>query len=978
MLRLIASHLDSASVESLCDVCQNIRTALTTDAEDCALQTHHASANTQAPDETDYESSVVVPEAVVEPVHFPAFALFPQQHRDMELSDSDSGDEGNAPAEVGNNAERLDRTLTLRVEFPEIPETPCLSLSSPGRPPSRVPQDDTTEARSETPVEGEHAPVSDTDTNSAAITTTATEKTEAAEEEKDDLDSFERRFKAMGGAARSTKGIGFGVDDTGKRYARRVSSPTPEPEETDEHGGRRGRHGGMFKRKKHASTSDADKAAASAGGGQKTTAWKHRSADTATAAAAAATNGETPLAKPVVPDSQPRTPTQRLGRHGRGVVRFAELLELPQFRGLKTGLQRFFQLFPTETKSDPEEEVRAVHCLIADLEKTLMQRSVWKSLPPAQLAAAKEDMQRYVYERLMPVIFYKMAYRTPNKKILSHHKRLRKVITPQYLDIDPAVEQDPMLATAVRILEKIDTFKTPAEKLRCITAACKVLMTLITRDGTTAGADQFLPLFIYVVLHADLHLLQSDIEFISRFMDPELKYSEGYCFFTHLVSAYTFLAQQGEYARDDGHTARGDSHVRVRVHQPAWDRAFQRVARETGKAPHKIALGEMYDAERETVDALAHAADALPASPPAALVMQLLSKYRCLWGVVQNHVPGPEDIPARVTTACLELPTDTTVTALAVAGTLVFAGFSSGRIVRYDSATSTASAPVALFLCGITKLLAIRPAPESTASLVWCLSERGDEALVECQTLKVLRCSTKAVHTTPFFHTVDACLAPSDNTVWSMAVTIATGMKVTQMAHFDPISGTALLRFPQRSWVTCTAFHQDRFWALFDDGCLRSFEGSSGVPHQAIPLAATAFHNSTLCAGSSGMYVLEKGDVYAFSPRGSKIEDGEKSPFDKVAFYESGDSTGEEDPFVAMCFSQPASENSRSLLATMTDSGEVKLWDTDGQAPKQVLFLQGPHQPERLVYGEQEHRHTIAISKENRVYTWTLLHKNRT
>lgn len=906
----------------------------------------------------------MAPEAVVEPVHFPAFALFPQQHHDTELSDSDSGDEGHAPVEVGSNAERLDRTLTLRVEFPEIPETPCLQLSSPVRVPSRAPLDSATgDTAVETP-----APASDTDTDAelTTATTSSVEREKGREEEKDDLDSFEARFKAMGGATRSSRGMGFGVDATGKRYARRLSGPTPETAETDEHEGRRGRHGGVFKRKKHASASDAERAAGMA------------------TAQTPAGHAEAVVARPVVPGSQTRAPPQRLGRHGRGVVRFAELLEMPQFRGLKTGLQRFFQLFPTETRNDAEEEVRAVHCLIADLEKTLMQRSVWKALPPAELAAAKEDMQRYVYEHLMPVIFYKMAYRTPNKKILSHHKRLRKVITPQYLDIDPAVEQDPMLATAVRILERIDTFKTPAEKLRCITSACKVLMTLITKDGSTAGADQFLPLFIYVVLHADLHLLQSDIEFISRFMDPELKYSEGYCFFTHLVSAYTFLAQQSEYTRSDDGTARGNTQVHVAVHQPDWDCAFQRVWRETGKVPHKISLCEMYEAERETVDSLAHVSAALtdnPENPPRSLATQLLSKYRCLWGVIQNHVPGPEDLPGTITTACLELPVDAVVTALAVSGTLVFAGLSSGRIIRYDSATSTASSPVALFLCSVTKLLTICSTQGGTASRIWCLSERGDEALVDCKTLKVLRCSTKVVHTAPFYQTADASLAPSDNTVWSTAVTNATGLKVTQMAHFDPISGTALLRFPQRSWALHTAFHQDRFWALFDDGYLRSFEGTTGVPHQVIPLKAlstTAFHMHTLCAGDSGLYVLGKGDVYALTPRNSKIEGAEKSPFDKVAFYERGDCTGEEDPFAAVSFSQPTPGNAKSLLATMTESGEVKLWDTKAQTPKQVLLLQGPHQPERLAYGEQEHRHTIAISKENRVYAWTLLHKNRT
>lgn len=1024
----IAQRLDPVSAVALCGVCQRIRNALAGDADLWTLQAQRMCGGTASTcgalaqlcrtHSTEEADAVALPAPVAAPVHFPAFALFPPAHRDAELSDSDSGDEGTTPAEVGSNAARV--AHMLRVAIPEIPETPCLSLSSPGRRMPRKQEENTAvvlpgmmqdETPSSTPdfdaemdtdakeaastMENTEMTTSETSTEKTTTETTTTTSPSPQPMEgeppdgKDDLESFEARFKAMGGAARSTRGIGFGVDATGKRYARRLSSPTPGSEGAEEAEGESdagaGGRGHLHRRKKHASAS----ASASVG------------------------TEKGPVAQPVVPVSQGRPPTPSSGRGaGRGVVRFAELLELPQFRGLKAGLQRFFQLFPRETRGDPEEEVRTVHCLIADLERTLLARSVWRALAPAELAAAREDMQRYVYARLLPVVFYKMAYRTPNKKILAHHRRLRKVVTPQYLDLDPAVARDPLLATATRILEKIDAFKTPAEKLRCITAACRVLMTLITRDGATAGADQFLPLFIYVVLHADLHLLQSDIEFISRFMDPALKYSEDYCFFTHLVSAYTFLAQQGECARDDSSAASGSNadHVKVRVHQPAWDTAFQRVWREAGKVPLRITLREMYEAERDTVEALERAPAALEdnlanspdAAPDAALLRQLLSKYRCLWGVVQNHLPGPEDLPARVKAGCLELPAAAVVTALAVAGTRVFAGFSSGRVLCHDAATSTTTAPVPLFHCRVAKLLALPPAPQqqqkqqeqqqqeegrTPTCLLWCLSERGEEALLDAASLQVLRGSAHTVHTAPFCETADAALAPEDNTVWSTAVATIGGLKMTQMALFDPVGGAALLRFPQRAWALCTAFCQHRLWALFDDDYLRAFDGTTGVPLQVVPLravSAAGLHGLALCAGARGrLLVLGRGDVHALAPRSSKkaaegAEEEGGSPFERVAFYERGDSTGEQDPFAAMGFAQPALENVNGLLATVTQSGDVRLWDTGAGAPKPVLSLQGPHQPERLAFGEQEHHHTIAISKENSVYTWTFSHKNRT
>ena len=112
-------------------------------------------------------------------------------------------------------------------------------------------------------------------------------------------------------------------------------------------------------------------------------------------------------------------------------------------------------------------------------------------------------------------------------------------------------------------------------------------------------------MFIYVVMHANIYYLQSDLEFISRFVSPDEKGSQGYCFFTHLVSAYTYLAQQGEYSHDaneensDGAT---DDSVRITIDQPYWDIAFQRFERESGKVPfNKVSLYELFESESETI-----------------------------------------------------------------------------------------------------------------------------------------------------------------------------------------------------------------------------------------------------------------------------------------------------------------------------------------------------------------------------------------
>jgi 3'-phosphoadenosine 5'-phosphosulfate sulfotransferase (PAPS reductase)/FAD synthetase len=59
-------------------------------------------------------------------------------------------------------------------------------------------------------------------------------------------------------------------------------------------------------------------------------------------------------------------------------------------------------------------------------------------------------------------------------------------------------------------------------------------------------------LFIYVVLQADLRAIQSNLEYISRYIDPEEKFGEGYCYYTHLVSATTYLTSLSPETVIDG------------------------------------------------------------------------------------------------------------------------------------------------------------------------------------------------------------------------------------------------------------------------------------------------------------------------------------------------------------------------------------------------------------------------------------------
>ena len=73
-------------------------------------------------------------------------------------------------------------------------------------------------------------------------------------------------------------------------------------------------------------------------------------------------------------------------------------------------------------------------------------------------------------------------------------------------------------------LARINSHTTPQAKLECIVACADILFRSLNlsrgADASRPGADEFLPVFIYVVLRANVRQVLANATYIDRFRYP--------------------------------------------------------------------------------------------------------------------------------------------------------------------------------------------------------------------------------------------------------------------------------------------------------------------------------------------------------------------------------------------------------------------------------------------------------------------------
>ena len=136
-------------------------------------------------------------------------------------------------------------------------------------------------------------------------------------------------------------------------------------------------------------------------------------------------------------------------------------------------------------------------------------------------------------------------YREEDARFERRLRVLREVLTPDHLDVNPSCRNQMTLSLATSELAKVNSYRAPADKAQCVVRCASFLFNQLglsrTDEGARPGADDFLPVFIYVVLHSDVPQLHANVEYINSYRNPRALMSKaGYCL-VNLQSAMAFL-----------------------------------------------------------------------------------------------------------------------------------------------------------------------------------------------------------------------------------------------------------------------------------------------------------------------------------------------------------------------------------------------------------------------------------------------------
>ncbi|GJP51447.1 hypothetical protein CLOM_g10608 [Closterium sp. NIES-68] len=244
---------------------------------------------------------------------------------------------------------------------------------------------------------------------------------------------------------------------------------------------------------------------------------------------------------------------------------FLERMKQPAAADLVRPIRNFMMAFMAKDP-EPERDSASVQAFYRSIEAAFRSHPLWQGASEDELECSGEALEKYLMTKLFPRAFAPEEEEVErDRRLTTRIAALQTFLQPRHLDVPDSLLNDASLLLAEKDLQKLGSFKAPRDKLVCVLNCCRVINNILLNASITAaaaadasggaggggkgggsggkppGADDFLPVLIYVVVKANPPQLLSSILYIQRYRHCDRLVSEAAYFFTNLASAATFL-----------------------------------------------------------------------------------------------------------------------------------------------------------------------------------------------------------------------------------------------------------------------------------------------------------------------------------------------------------------------------------------------------------------------------------------------------
>ncbi|CAJ1974167.1 unnamed protein product [Sphenostylis stenocarpa] len=230
-----------------------------------------------------------------------------------------------------------------------------------------------------------------------------------------------------------------------------------------------------------------------------------------------------------------------------GLQDFLERMRQPSAAEFVKAIKSFIVSF-SNNAPDPDRDSALVQAFLAKMEADFRAHSLWAGCSEEELESAGEGLEKYVMTKLFARVFASVPDDVKLDDQLSEKMALiQQFVRPENLDIKPPFQNESSWLLAQKELQKINMYKAPRDKLVCILNCCRVISNLLLNASLASkenppGADEFLPVLIYVTIKANPPQLHSNLLYIQRFRHQSRLVAEAAYYFTNMLSAESFIS----------------------------------------------------------------------------------------------------------------------------------------------------------------------------------------------------------------------------------------------------------------------------------------------------------------------------------------------------------------------------------------------------------------------------------------------------